>query len=252
MDGSADTQLVIPAAPSLAGAMKAAGVDFYYNSWRLVPANAVWGAMLILIVFASAAWLPLIVLVVLLALPTAGLYRMAALIARDEPTSFADFASAIRRWAAPALAVGAMAVLLGAVFTTNVVVGLETDNVVGWLFSAFALYADIALAIYLVAAWPILVDPVRKSDPLRQRLRLAALVGLAHPGRLFVLVVIIGIILIASTVLFAALLTISIAFVALVSARYILPAVDRLEGRATKMVLDQDGAEAAAGQMVRR
>lgn len=227
-------ELVLPDPPRLSGALREAAVDFYFNSWRLVPANVVWGALLLLILFGSAIWLPIAALAPVLALPVAGMHAMAALITRGEPVSFHDFLAALRRWAASAFGLGIVATVLAVVFTANVFIGLDDGGVIGWTFSAFALYADIALAMFLVAAWPLLVDPRRQKVPLRRRLWLAALVGLAHPGRIFVLTATIVALLVVSTVLLAALLTVSVAYVSLVATRYVLPAADRLEGRRTK------------------
>jgi uncharacterized membrane protein YesL len=190
--------------------------------------------LLIAAVIATAVWLPAALLLAVLAVPVAGMHRMAALLQRGQPASFGDFVSGMRRFAGPALLLGLVAVLLAVVFTANVYLGLETGGVLGWSFSALALYADIGLAMFLVAAWPILVDPLRHDLSVSRRLRLAALVGLARPGRMFALTFVIVALLLISTALFAALLTVSVAFVSLVATRYVLPAADRLEGRRTK------------------
>src|SRR4051794_3974667 len=57
--------------PSIPAALRASAVDFFYNSWRLVPANLVWGAAFVAVglLWLSAPLLGL-VLVPLLALPT--------------------------------------------------------------------------------------------------------------------------------------------------------------------------------------
>jgi hypothetical protein len=227
-------QLALPDPPRLGGAFREAAFDLYYNSWRLVPANIVWGLVLVVIlVLAGGVWLPALVLLALLAVPVAGLHRMAAMIERGGGTSFSDFVIGMRRFFWPALAAGIVAMLLAMVFTANVILGLQLGGVLGWLFSAFALYGDIGLAMVLVAFWPILVDPLREELPIRRRLWLAVLVNLARPGRMFALTLLIAAVLIASTVLFAAIVTVSVAYVSLVGARYVLPAADRLEGRPT-------------------
>lgn len=216
--------------------MRGAVSDFYYNSWRLVPANAVWGVMFVAISFATAVWLPAALLVALLAIPVAGIYRMAAQIQRGQPASFWDFVSGMRRYGFAALAIGLAAELLAIAFTSNVFFGLDSGGFLGWTISALALYGDIGLAMFLVAVWPIVVDPLRAGVPLRSRLKLAALVTLARPGRMFALTVLVVAILALSAVLFVALLTISVALVSLIATRYVLPVADRLEGRRTKVV----------------
>jgi hypothetical protein len=228
------SQLALPDPPRLGGAFREAAFDLYYNSWRMVPANIVWGlGFVAILVLAGGVWLPALILLALLAVPVAGLHRMAAMIERGGGTSFSDFVIGMRRFFWPALAAGIIATLLAIVFTANVILGLQLGGVLGWLFSAFALYGDIGLAMVLVAFWPILVDPLREELPIRRRLWLAVLVSLARPGRMFVLTLLIAAVLIASTVLFAAIVTVSVAYVSLVGARYVLPAADRLEGRPT-------------------
>jgi len=220
-----------PTPPSLGGALRQAMRDFYFNSWRLAPANLVWGVGFVVVVLLGLAFLPASALVALLAVPLVGIHRMAALIARGEPASFSDFTSGMRRFALPALAMGAGGTVLAVVLTTNVLFGLAAGNPIGWLISGLALYGLIALAMLLVAFWPILVDPRREVEPVRRRLWLAAVVVIGRPGHLLVLTAIIVAFLVASTVLLAALLIVSIAYVALVAARYVLPLSDVLEER---------------------
>jgi hypothetical protein len=62
-------------------------------------------------------------------------------------------------------------------------------------------------------------------------LRLAGVLLLTSPLRVGLLVVLAGAVLAVSAVLFAPLFTVSVAFIALITTRYVLPAVDRLEGR---------------------
>ena len=138
----------------------------------------------------------------------------------------------MRRFAFPALVVGVVSTLVAAVFSLNVALGLGQGTIVGGVFALLALYAELALAMYLVAAWPILVDPVRETMTFRERLRLAFYVLVTRLGRLLGLTIVILAILVVSTILFAALLTISVAFISLVASRYVLPAADRFEGRA--------------------
>jgi hypothetical protein len=231
-----DSELALPHPPRISSALREAASDFFFNSWRLVPANAIWGLMLVAVLVGVSFWLPAIVLLVLMALPVAGMYHMAARITRGEGTSFSDFLAGVRLHFVPALVLGGASMLLALVFTVNVFFGLEMGGIAGWVFSAFALYGNIGLAMFLVAAWPLLTDPLRQELTVGRRLRLAALVVIARPGRMFGLSLVLGIVLIISTLLFAALLTVSIAYIALVSTRYVLPAVDRLEGRATVVI----------------
>ena len=72
--------------PGLGTVVRAALSDYYFNSMRLVAANLVWGLALALIVLVGlASPLLSLALLPLLALPTAGVFRLAARIVRAEP-----------------------------------------------------------------------------------------------------------------------------------------------------------------------
>jgi hypothetical protein len=227
---------------SLGSALRTSISDFYFNSWRLAPANLVWGLGLALALLAGPSVLAAAILVTL-SLPVVGLHRMAALIARGEPAAFSDFAGGMRRFGAQALGVGVAAAILAAVFITNVGVGLAINTPFGWLLSALALHGLVALAMFLVAFWPILADPRREQLDLRARLALAGLMVIGRPGRLLGLTVAVGSILVVSIVLFAAILLVSGAYVSLLATRYVLPIVDELEARLPRRRLLQGGLE---------
>ena len=214
---------------SIRAALRQSLTDFYFNSWRLAPANLVWGVGFIAFLVAGPLTLVGAVILIVLAVPLAGVHRMAALVARGEPAGFSDFLGGMRRYALPAIAVAAGAVILAGVFTTNVIVGLQAANPLGWLISAMALWGDVALAMLLVTFWPLLVDPDRPETSLRERLALAAYVVIGRPVRVLGLTLVVGLILAVSTVLFAALIIISVAYISLVSARYVLPMADQVE-----------------------
>ena len=217
--------------PSIGRSVREAANDFYFNSWRLVPANLVWGLALIVLLVSAAAWPPALVLTPLLGLPLAGIYRLAALIARGEPTSFSDFWDGGRRFAVPATGLAAAAIACAAVLATNVLVGLQSVEPIGWFVGISALYGLIGVAAYLVAAWPILVDPVHDALPVRRRLLLAAIVIVGKPVRLLALTLVVGLILAISTALLAVIVMVGVAIAALIAARVVLPTVDELEAR---------------------
>lgn len=229
----------VPAAPRLLGALRESAVDFYYNSWRLVPANVVWGAGLVLLLFAASID-PLagLLLSPLLALPTAGLFRLAALITRGDSVALSDAFEAWRLYLRPALAAGAVFTVAAVIFFVNITVGLSSDTFIGAMVAAFAGWGLLVLWTGALAFWPLLVDPRRAEVRMRERLKLAAILVLAFPLRLSALALTLVVLLVLSTIVFAALVTVSIAFCALVASRYILPAADRFEGRATELVLE--------------
>jgi hypothetical protein len=204
----------------------------YFNSWRLAPANVIWGISFVALVVAAAVWTPGFLLLPLLAIPTAGLYRMAAIVVRGEGLRFSDFFTGMTAFWRQALLIGAIGVVLAVAFTSNVVIGLQAASPAGWVFGALALYGDIGLAMLLSSLWPLLVDPARGGRPLRDVAWLAAKVVLWRPGRMAGLTALLAALLIVSTILFAALLMISVAYASLVATRFVLPLADRLEDHA--------------------
>lgn len=220
--------------PSLPGAARLALTDFFFNSWRLVAANVAWGVCLVAIGLVGLI-VPLLGLILapLLAIPTAGVFRLAALVARDEPASFWDAVEAWRAYAGPALLAGIGATAAGAVLAVNVVGGLLSGSTVGWALATLAAWGLAILWLVALGFWPLLTDPHRDGGrplaSMRDSLRLAGLLVLAHPVRLALLGLGALVILAASSVAFAALVTVSVAYVALVSSHYLLPAADRLE-----------------------
>ena len=199
---------------------------------RLVAANVVWGAAVALVAVVGLVW-PLggLVLTPLLAVPTVGIFRLAALIVRDGHASFRDAVAAFRDYAVPAILLGLASVVAGLVLGTNALVGLTQGEPVGWFIGTLATWGLVALWSGAIVAWPIVVDPQRAGVTLGRRLRLVGLLLLAHPGRFAVLGIVIALIAVISAVLLAALLTISVSFIALVVCRYVYPMADRFEAR---------------------
>lgn len=221
----------------MGGSLRAALTDFYFNSWRLVPANALWGAALVGLVLVALIYpFGALLLAILLAVPTAGIFRLAVLIVREQPVAFSDALVAWRQFLVPALLTGAVLIVVTALLGFNLALGLTTVDPLLWSLGTLAGWGLLAVWMVALPFWVLLVDPLREGDPLRTRLRLAAMLVLISPLRYAILFLMMTILLIASTILFAALLTLAIAFIALVMARYTLPAADRLEGRATHLL----------------
>ena len=242
----------LPDPPSLRGALRAAATDFYFHSWRLLPANVLWAAVALVIVGLAILVPPLLVLTPLAALPVAGIFRIATRIVRGESVSFWDGLSAWRTEMGPALALGAGLVGATTVLGFNLVTGILSDSAPGWGLATLAFWGLVGSWVYAWVAWPILMDPARAADPSRRRLRLAALLLLAHPVRVAGLGIALAVLIVVSTVAVVALVTVSMSFAALVAARYVLPAADRLEARlAANPVraggVSADPADAASG-----
>lgn len=213
--------------------MRGAASDFYFQSIRLVPANFVWGAGF-LSLFALAVGGGGIVAVVflpLLAIPWVGVVRLAALIVRKDDVVLSDVFEAYRTYLRPTLGVGIATVVATSVFATNVVIGLTSGAVLGWAFATLAAWGLVLTWLFSLCFWPLLVDPRRGHLGVMRKARLAALLIIAFPGRLGLLGLVLGVILVASTIAIAAILTISVAYGALVACRIVLPAADRLEAQ---------------------
>jgi hypothetical protein len=229
---------VVPPAPRLGSAIREAGLDLYYNSVRLVPANILWGASLLVILFVVSGNLILSPLLVLMVPLTIGLMGMATTLVRRRRLFWSDCIDAMRGRFWPLLGIGVAQLLLSAVAGADVLIGLQLTGFAGPVVVIGGLYTLAAIWLLAVTTWPLLLDPVRAPDGVRPTLRLGVLLTLAHPIRLGVLALLLAAFLVLSTVLAAALVTISGALTMLVAAHYVLPAADRLEGRATVEVSD--------------
>jgi hypothetical protein len=215
---------------SLPGALRRAVLDFFYNSIRLVPANVLWGVVLIglgWLAILVGVWLAILGLP-LLGLPLVGIYRLAGHITRGEEVVLSDVVTAARQQFLPALGFAAVIAWGLGLFAFNATAGLASGSPLGWLIATLAGWGFVALAIFTVVAWPVLADPARTAEPARQRLRLAGYLVLAAPFRMAALTVIAIALWVVSTIAFAALVTITVSFVACLSCRVVLPDADRL------------------------
>lgn len=215
---------------SLPRALRKAAVDFYYQSIRLVPANVVWGIVLVALGWAAISvgiWVA-IVGVPLLGPPLAGIYRLAGLVTRSRHVVLSDAFGAARELFVPAILLAAAIGWGLGLLALNVAVGINSSSPLGWVSATLAGWGAVALLIYAAVVWPLLADPARATEPVRERARLAGYVVLAAPFRMFALTVVVLLVTVVSTIVFAALVTISVAFVALVGCHMVLPDADRL------------------------
>ena len=218
---------------SLPGAVRSAFVDFYYQSIRLVPANLVWGVVLIALAWLAVSagfWLA-VLLAPLLGVPLVGIYRLAGLVTRSREVVFSDMGRAMREQLVPAL-VAAAALRWGCgLLAFNIAIGLGAANPVGWALATLSGWGLVALVMYSVVIWPLLGDPARNEVPARDRARLAGYVVLAAPIRVAVLTAIAVVLGVISSIAFAAVVSITVAYVALLSCRVVLPDADTLAER---------------------
>jgi uncharacterized membrane protein YesL len=223
----------VPEAPRLGRVVRAALSDFYFNSGRLVPANLVWGASAVVLWLVWLVWpLAALGLSPLLAFPTVAVFRVAGRIVRESGDgSFRAVLAACRDDAGPTLLLGLAFVASTLILGTNLAVGLTQSEPLGWVIGTFAAWGLVVLWCAAIVTWPLVVDPERASQRIGQRLRLAGLLLLAFPVRFVLLGALVAIVTLVSAVLLAVLLTVSIAFIALIACRYMYPAADRLELR---------------------
>ena len=223
----------VPRSTSLgiAGCFRAAAFDFYYQSIRLVPANLLWGGTLLAWLWLGLGAGPIVALATapLVAVPYVAVARLAALTVRGRDVVLSDVVTAIRRYGLTALIAGAISALAVAILASNVIVGANLGGPAGWLLSTFAAMGLVALWVYGIAFWIVLVDPDREDRSAITRARAALLLAVAIPGRLSWLALLLFVLLTVSTVAIVALLTIAPAYALLVSGRYVLPRADRLE-----------------------
>jgi len=229
--GPAPVPASLPEPPTIRAVLRAALKDFYFHSWRLLPANVLWTAVLLILVGLAILVPPLLILLPLAALPLAGIFRIATRIVRDRSVSFWDGMSAWRGEVRPALLLGAGVLAATTVLGFNLLTGILSDTLPGWAFATLAFWGLVGTWLYAWVAWPILLDPDRATQTVRERLRLAALLLLAHPVRVGALGVVLAALLVVSAIAIVALVTVSVGFSALVASRYVLPAADRLESR---------------------
>jgi hypothetical protein len=223
----------VPPPPRLARAIRQAAIDLYYHSVRLVSANVVWGILVLATLWIGLTTPLALVVGVLAQVPLGiGIQNMATSVIRGDNTVMSDLLVAIRE-PRPLLALGVGQLVIVIVALTDAGIGLSFGGPLGAFLAATAVYVLFILWALSLACWPILLDPVRSDLPVSARLRLGVTLALAHPIRFSLLALVALVFLAASTLLAAMLVTVSIAFTCLVAARYVLPAADRLEGRAT-------------------
>lgn len=214
------------------GVVRAALSDLYFHSMPLVGLNLVWGVGLLAIVFAALAWSPAsLVLTPILAIPAAATFRMAARIVRQEgDRSIGAVLTTSTTTAVVTVLLGAVLVVGLVVLVSNAIIGLTGTQPLEWLLGTLAAWGLVVLWCWILAAFPLLVDPLRADRSFGDRIRLATAVLLASPRRFVVVGVCVAVFVIASTILTVVLLSTSLALTALVACRVGYPLADRLDG----------------------
>jgi hypothetical protein len=133
------------------GALRAAAVDFYHQSWRLAVFNAVLSALVLailyLIFFVHSAF---VLVAVLVGPPAASLMYCAVLLAQDDELRFRDALTGLRLlWR--------RGLLLAAVILLVVWLGVTAFRFYGserWLFSVLVGDVLAVFAVVQLLAWP--------------------------------------------------------------------------------------------------
>jgi hypothetical protein len=226
-----DEPPTLPAPPTLGRSLRAGASDLYFNSWRVVPVNLVLGVGLIgvAILWVQLGAVVAAVVASVLAWPIAGLFHLGSRATRGVGVSLGDALVPVREAPWRLLGIGLGFSLAVLVLVTNLVAGLTTGGLGPWVMATLAGWGLVAVVSFGFAFWPIAVDPSRAGTPWRERARIAALLVLAHPGRVGALALVLTGVLALSTAAVALLLTVAPGFCALVACRFIVPAADRLE-----------------------
>jgi hypothetical protein len=201
-------------------ALRFAVRDMFRNSWRLVPVNIAFGAVLVAVGIAAYAVHVLLVLAVLAGPVAAALIHCSVLLARTENVTLADArAGLILHWRR-GLQLGAAGLALGvlAAFAVHFYARLGF----GWPLVFLTLYLVLGLGTYVaMVATLAIADPGR---PLRLAARDAATVGVRRPGATLLLGL--SLLLVNAVGLAAAMmpfLTLTVAYSFLAVAHFTLP-----------------------------
>jgi hypothetical protein len=152
--------------------------DFFHNSWRLVPVNAAFGAVLVATGIAAYAVHALLVLAVVAGPVAAALIHCAVLLVRTENLTLADAREGLFLHWRRGLQLGAAGLAL--VVLGAFAVRFYTRIGFGWPLVFLTLYLLLGLGMYLaMVATVAIADPGR---PLRLAARDAATVGARRPG----------------------------------------------------------------------
>lgn len=215
--------------PGVPAAVVAALRDLLEQPLPLIAANVVWAAV------AFIAWIGWLVspvwgiaVSVVLAWPAVVVATLAARVVRGEPVGLRDAVRwPLSRMAVPLLGLGATLVVVIAL--VDIAAGLASADALGLALATLAAWGLVALAVVACIAWPLLGDSRRERHGARRILRLAVSVAFLHTLRCAVTTIIVTILLIASAVLVAPLVSVSVSLAALILSRIVLPLADTVD-----------------------
>jgi hypothetical protein len=204
---------------SVGGALRAAVVDFYHQSWRLAAFNIVLSAVALLVVYLALFVSPLYVFLAVLVGPfAAALMHCAVWLAQNDELRFADAAVGLRLHWRRGLALAAtilVVVWLG-------VIAIRFYGTEHWIFTVLVIDVLAVFVVVQLLAWPRAVH--ERGKPLRTVLGDALADFLSRPVRalgLFVVLLLVNLLGLAAGVM--PLLTLTIAYSFLAAAHFALP-----------------------------
>ena len=206
---------------TLRGALRSALVDTYHFSWRLLIVNTSLSvAVALVVLFVSTFPLVLFIAPLLAGPVVASLVHCVVTLIREEEFSLADAVVGLRRFWKRGLVLGAISgviLLLGALAVTFY--ASERHRVLP--LAVLAVYAVLVFFLVLLVGWlfAIAEPDVGIADALRR----ASLLAMQSPARLFTLGAALFLVNLAGAVTVLPLLTLTIAYSFLATARFVLP-----------------------------
>ncbi|HEX5246796.1 MAG TPA: hypothetical protein VFW41_06655 [Gaiellaceae bacterium] len=201
-------------------ALRLALRDLFQNSWRLVPVNAAFGAVLVAVSVVSIAVHAAIVLAVLAGPLAAALVHCSVTVVRTGNLALGDAWEGLKLHWRRGLQLGAAGTAL--VVLAALAVRFYTRASFGWPLAFLTLYAVVLLGIYAaVLATFAIAEPER---PLRLAAREAAALGARRPGATLLLglaLLLVNLVGVAAAVMPFLTLTVAYSFVAV--AHFALP-----------------------------
>ena len=206
---------------SVGSALRSALGDTYRSSWRLLVVNSAVSAVICAVVLVVSAF-PLVLLVapVLAGPVAAALVYCVVMLIHDGSFEFSDALNGLRRFWRQGFALGAMfgaALLLGALAVSF----YSSEGHRALPLAVLSAYVVAIVCLILLVAWPLAIGEPERG--LGDALRRAWLLALHAPLRLFMLGSVLLVVNVAGAVTVLPLLTLTIAYSFLATARVVLP-----------------------------
>jgi hypothetical protein len=147
-------------------ALRLAGRDLFENSWRLVPVNAAFGAVLVAVGMAAVAVHGALVFAVLAGPIAAALVHCSVTLVRTGNVAFADVREGLRLHWRRGLQLGAAGTAL--VVLAALALRFYTRSSFGWPFAFLTVYLVVLLGIYAVVLFTFAVAEPDEPLPARR------------------------------------------------------------------------------------